>query len=209
MNSPETQPSLILRLKDLGDVQAWNDFAQIYEPLIYRLACKLGLQHADAMEAKQEVMLRLTHVVESWEPRPGGSFRGWLYRVARNVMLRYIEQRRNDPRGTGDTREQLRLAELASPELSVEFDLQWKKQVFAWASQKVRNDVEPQTWAAFWKTHVEGASVPEVAREMGVSRGRIYVARSRCIKRLREAVEHSIDPDLIPEVDLPDMEATP
>ena len=193
MHSPDTRPSLILRLKDLHDVQAWNDFAEIYEPLVYRLARKLGMQHADALEAKQEVMLHLVHVVENWQQRPGGSFRGWLYRVARNVMLRHLEQRRRDPKGTGDTQQHVLLAEIEAPELTAEFDVEFKRQVFAWTSRRVRAEVEPTTWQAFWRTYVDGVPVSEVAAQLGISKGNVYVARSRVMKRLRERVQKSLD----------------
>ena len=92
MQAPETRPSLILRLRNLDDVQAWNEFTEIYEPLVFRLARKLGMQHAAALEAKQEVLLHLAKAIESWQPQTGGTFRGWLYRVARNVMLRHAER---------------------------------------------------------------------------------------------------------------------
>ena len=60
--------------------------------MIQRIAVKLGLQRADAVDATQEVLMHLTKVVDRWEPRDSkGSFRGWLYRVARNVMIRWIQ----------------------------------------------------------------------------------------------------------------------
>ena len=182
MQSPDTRPSLILRLKDLDDVQAWNEFVRLYEPVVYRLACRLGMQHADALEARQEVMLHLARVVDGWQQRPNGSFRGWLHRVARNVMLRHLERRRHDPRGTGDTRQHLELAQAQAPEITAEFDLELRREAFRWASQQVRNEVEPTTWQAFWQTFVEGASVTEVARQLGISRGQ----RVRCTKPRNE-----------------------
>jgi len=37
MTAPETRPSLLLRLRDAGDRQAWAEFLKIYQPLILRL----------------------------------------------------------------------------------------------------------------------------------------------------------------------------
>ena len=39
---PETHASLILRLPDAADVLAWDEFAAIYGPLVYRLARRQG-----------------------------------------------------------------------------------------------------------------------------------------------------------------------
>ena len=47
MNLPDTRASLILRLPDASDVEAWNEFVEIYRPIVYRVARKKGLQHAE------------------------------------------------------------------------------------------------------------------------------------------------------------------
>jgi len=38
MNLPETRPSLLLRVRDPGDRAAWDEFSEIYRPVIMRLA---------------------------------------------------------------------------------------------------------------------------------------------------------------------------
>lgn len=193
MQSPETRPSLILRLHNRQDVQAWSEFAEIYEPLVYRMARQIGMQDADALEAKQEVMLHLAKVVESWRPTEQGSFRGWLYRVARNVMLRELEKR-SPIVATGDSREHQRLGQIASEcESSTVFDIEFQRQVFAWAAARVREAVGPTTWRAFWLTYVEQEPVRTVAEQLGVTVGTVYVSRSRVMKRLREAVQRIVD----------------
>ena len=42
--APATQYSLIAKLRDPADAQAWQEFLAIYEPLVYRLARAKGLQ---------------------------------------------------------------------------------------------------------------------------------------------------------------------
>lgn len=194
MHSPDTRPSLILRLKNLRDVQAWTEFTAVYEPLVYRLATKLGMQHADADEAKQEVMLHLAKVVATWQPTEQGSFRGWLYRVARNVMLRYLEKNDRHVAGSGDSRHQDALAQIKDRS-EAEFDLEFQRQVFAWATRRIRAEVQPATWSAFWDTFVEQQPVEGVAEQLGMSVGNVYVARCRVMKRLREAVKRQMDRD--------------
>ena len=195
MESPDTRPSLILRLPNLQDVHAWTEFAEIYEPLVYRLARRLGMEEADALEAKQEVMLHLTQVVETWRPTPEGSFRGWLYRVARNVMLRHLHQRDKHVRGTGDTQLHAALQELPSAPTEADFDLEFQREAFAWAALRVREEVELVTWDAFYETYVGQRAVQDVATELGISPGNVYVARSRVMKRLRETVQRQVARD--------------
>ena len=47
-------------------------------------------------------------------------------------------------------------------------------------------EFEPRTWQAFWKIVVEEKAPADVAAELGMSKGAVYVAKSRVLKRLRE-----------------------
>ena len=50
---PLTRVSLLNRLKDGGDHQAWTAFVRLYGPVIYGFARKRGLQDADAADLMQ------------------------------------------------------------------------------------------------------------------------------------------------------------
>ena len=43
---PETNESLILRVKDPQDEAAWIELVAVYRPVVYRMARKRGMQHA-------------------------------------------------------------------------------------------------------------------------------------------------------------------
>ena len=51
---PETRNSLILRLPDNRDVEAWDQFVSIYEPLVYRLARARGFRDGDLRRSCRE-----------------------------------------------------------------------------------------------------------------------------------------------------------
>ena len=78
-----------------GDEQA---FVQLTAPLRRRLHVHcyrmLGSVH-DADDALQETMLRAWRGIGQFEPR--AELSSWLYRIATNVCLRMIEQRRRTP----------------------------------------------------------------------------------------------------------------
>ena len=189
---PKTRHSLLLRIRDGQDARAWSEFVAIYEPLVYRLARKKGFQHADALELTQEVLLAVSKSISRWDADPArGSFRGWLLRVTRNLMVNLFVNERRHPRGVGSTDFQRLLAEQANPacEESAEFDLEYRRRLFRWASERVRGEFRPATWQAFWRTSVEGQAVKLVAHELELSVGAVYVARSRVMARLRECVE--------------------
>jgi RNA polymerase sigma-70 factor (ECF subfamily) len=191
-DAPKTRHSLLLRIRNTQDARAWSEFVAIYEPLVYRLARKRGWQHADALELTQEVLLSVSRSIDRWNPDPAcGSFRGWLFRVTRNLMVNLLVKQRRHPQAVGDTDFQRLLAQVAEPaaEESAVFDGEYRRSLFRWAAHQVRTEFRPATWQAFWRTSVEGHAVRDVAQQLQLSVGAVYVARSRVMARLRACVE--------------------
>ena len=186
----DTRPSLILRLGNPADDGAWTEFLQIYEPTLFRLASRWGLQEADAREVVQETLLAVANSIPQFKSSGRGAFRGWLATITRNKLADHLAKRSKQERGSGDSKIQAWLNQQAS-ESSTEsiWDWQAKRMIFAWAADRVRGQVNASTWQAFYRTSVCGEGVSEVAKELGTREGMIYVARSRVMARLRKAVE--------------------
>lgn len=191
MVEPETRPSLMLRLREPQDQQAWAEFVSIYEPLILRVLRQRGLQEADARDVTQQVVLAVTQAVERWQPDgQHASFRRWLFSIARRLALRFLE-RGQTKRAIGGT-DMLKLFDsLPEPEhrTTALFDDEYRNEIFRWAAEQVRSEFRESTWQAFWRTCVLNESIVDVADRLGISVGSVYVARSRIIARLRVAVE--------------------
>jgi RNA polymerase sigma-70 factor, ECF subfamily len=186
---PDTRASLIVRLADAQNAQAWAEFAQIYQPVVYRLARQRGFQHADAEELVQEVMLSVARAVERFVPgEDRGRFRDWLHRIARNLMVNFLTRRKHQVWGTGKSDMQQKLeAECGSEALTQWFDIEFRREQFRSAAKRVQRDVKQNTWEAFWLTTIENQPAAEVARQLGMSVGSVYIARSRVMARLRQA----------------------
>jgi RNA polymerase sigma factor (sigma-70 family) len=194
MTAPETRPSLLLRIQDPRDQQAWAEFFEIYHPLILRLVGQRGLQDADAREVTQEVLVSVSKSIGRWEADPQrGSFRGWLNRVARNLVVNFLIRQSRHPRGSGDSDFARWLDQVPSAESAESryFDLERRRQVFLWVVSEIQPEFRETAWQAFWQTSIEGREVAVVARELKLSTGALYVARSRVMKRLREKVEEA------------------
>jgi RNA polymerase sigma factor (sigma-70 family) len=189
---PSTRHSLVLRLRDPRDEAAWAEFVEIYEPLVYRLARHKGLQDADAQDLCQEVFRAVAKAIERWDPDPAkGRFRAWLFRIARNLLVNFLASQRRHVRGSGSTsvQELLEAQPAADAQAEAAFRAEFQRRAFLWAAEHVKNEFTTSTWQAFWKTGVENQPIALVAKELQLSAGAVYIARSRVLARLRERVE--------------------
>jgi RNA polymerase sigma factor (sigma-70 family) len=186
-----TRASLLARLRDPQDRAAWQQFVELYGSLVYGFARRRGLQDADAADLTQEVFLAVAQAQGHWQYDPTqGTFRGWLYGLTRNKVSRFLQRRRHQPAGSGDTNVHVRLAEQPSPEPDPEeaWEREFRMQLFRLAAAEVQDNFAPTTWQAFWGTAIEGKSAAAVGAELGMSVGAVYVARSRVLARLGERI---------------------
>jgi RNA polymerase sigma factor (sigma-70 family) len=189
MNSePATRASLLLRLRDLGDAQAWSQFVRLYLPLVYEYLRRRGLQDADAADVAQNVLTSIAGAMPGFVYDPGrGSFRGWLLTVTRSRAVEWWQKERRQAAlagsAAGDWADQRAIeAERAA------WEDDYRHALLACAAERVRPQIQENTWQAFWRTSLEEQPVEAVAAALGMSVGAVYVARSRVMARLREVV---------------------
>jgi RNA polymerase sigma factor (sigma-70 family) len=188
---PATRASLLVRLRDPHDTDAWRQFVGLYASVVYGYARKRGLQDADAADLMQEVFRSVAAAAGRLDYDPKrGTFRGWLYTVTRNKLYTFLSGRKRHARGSGDTDAQERLEEQTAPDdAAALWDREYERRAFAWAAEQVRGEFQPATWRAFWLTAVEGKSAKEAGAEVRLSPGAVYVAKSRVLARLRERIQ--------------------
>lgn len=189
--SPTTRLSLLVRLRDAHDRLAWEQFVGLYAPLVYGFARKKGLQDADAADIAQDVLTSVAQQMRQWEFDPQrGSFRGWLFTIARNRLRNWLASpaRRINGSGGDDHQATLQSQPDAVPD-EADWDADYARRVFHWAADQVRDQVSEQTWQAFELTAVESRPGPEVAAELGMTVGAVYLARSRVMVKLKTLVQ--------------------
>jgi RNA polymerase sigma-70 factor (ECF subfamily) len=69
-----------------------------------------------------------------------------------------------------------------------ERETEYEYELVVWAAEQVRGEFLETSWKAFWATLIEGRDVAEVAAELGVSPGSVYMSRSRLMARIRSKV---------------------
>lgn len=191
---PETSESLILRLRDSQDAVAWSQFMAIYEPVVYRLARRRGLQHVDAEDLCQRVFMSVAKAVENWEPHDEGPrFRSWLNRVARNSILNAITRGKPDRAAGGSSGENVLLEIPDGEGVTTAILNESRIEAFRWATKQVQPEFSAGTWTMFQETTINGRAIADVAAELGKSSGAVYIARCRVMQRIKDKVNEVSD----------------
>src|SRR5437764_4917317 len=79
-----TSISLLERLRQPGEAEAWARLVELYTPLLFYWARRLGLQEQDAADLVQEVFTTLVRKLPAFAYDRHKSFRNWLRTVLRN-----------------------------------------------------------------------------------------------------------------------------
>jgi RNA polymerase sigma factor (sigma-70 family) len=186
---PSTRASLLVRLRDARDAEAWRQFAGLYGPLIYRFGRRHHLQDADAADLTQDVLQSVSTAVGRLEYDPDrGSFRGWLFTLLHRRLADLLARQQRQGRASGDSDTRSLLQNLPAEEEEDHWNREYEQRLFAWAAGKARREFARSTWRAFWQTAVSGLGAREVGDALGLSVGAVYVARSRVQARLRQLI---------------------
>ena len=194
MQGPETRVSLIGRLGDPTAEEAWAEFVATYRPLVVRVARAKGLQHADAEDLAQEVLATVGRAIDSFDLDGNGSFRGWLFRITRNLSVNHLTRGpysgKRGPIGSGDSDvQQMLLQQPADEATATLFELEHRRIHFRYAAEQLRPRFNESTWMSFWLTAVEGQSIESVAEKLGKTSGAVRVARCRVLAKLKENLQ--------------------
>lgn len=182
-----TSASLLDRLKQPGQQEAWNRFADLYTPLIYYWARGQRLDEADAGDLVQEVFLLLFRKLPHFNYQADGSFRRWLHTLTINKFREM--KRRRQPAGGADLLDDVPGRE----EPSGLSDADYRSHLVRHMLRQLKGEFSPSTWQLFEDCMVAGRSPQETAALRGVGLGTVYAAKSKVIIRLRQELHGLLD----------------
>jgi RNA polymerase sigma factor (sigma-70 family) len=184
-----TRPSLLLRIRDPQDAEAWQIFVGVYGRLVYRHGRAKGLHHEDAEEVTQIVFAQVSQAIRSFDYRPElGRFRDWLGTLTRHEIQRFLKKRAHKTRGQGDQAAQGILDEVEAREEDTAWAEAFHAHVLAAALARCRPHYTDQTWRAFELVWLEKRPAAQVAQELNCRIDKVYVAKSRVLDRLEQEV---------------------
>lgn len=201
MNTPledslRTSASLLGRLRDLDDADSWSEFYKTYERVVRGLARKRGLTDAEAEEVAQEVFKRIAETIHTFEPSErSGSFRRWLYQLARwrsDDKIRERGRLHTEPiTGSSSSQGSHVAHRVADPDDPLQqLEVEARRQLLAAGLERIQRRVSPRDLQIFQMFVLDEAPANKVAEFFGVSTNSVYVVRHRVGQQLRTELDN-------------------
>jgi RNA polymerase sigma-70 factor (ECF subfamily) len=193
-DSYATSKTLVQRLRDPEDRESWDEFFDIYSPLIRKVAVQYGLSDTEVDEVLQETLIKLSQNIGQFEyDSRKGSFKKWLLNL---VKWRIVDQKRGrlpvgNASGSGsadrlpdaynsDDRTAT-IHQIPDPAAEVEqlWDKEWKNTLMEKALKRVKAKVKAKHYQIFDLYVMQQWSVSRIVSALGVNFGQVYLARHR------------------------------
>ncbi|HTU21062.1 MAG TPA: sigma-70 family RNA polymerase sigma factor [Gemmataceae bacterium] len=182
-----TSATLLHKLRQEGDADAWMRFTRLYSPILYYWARKMGLQHQDALDLVQEVFVVLVQKLPEFDYESHKRFRGWLWIVTKR---KWLERRRRASLPLDST---AAVQDLQAPPRTGELEeAEFRDYLLRSLLPSLRGNFQESTWQAFWGHVVEGRPAIEVAGELGLSAAAVYKAKLRILAHLHREFDDLI-----------------
>lgn len=182
-----TPASLLHRLRAPDETDAWNRFVELYTPLLFHWAQRLGQQDSDSADLVQDVFLILWRKLPEFEYDRDRSFHAWLKTLFLNCHC--SRQRQRVPLPIGMNRE-----EVATNAGDLEWeDSEYERYLIRQAFRLIERDFSLLHQKAFRAYVLDGRAPEQVAQELGLSQGTVYGIKSKILSRLRQELQQLLD----------------
>lgn len=195
-SSARTRPSLLRRVRAWDDTASWDEFHRQYRKLIYGLARRAGLNHADAEDVTQDVFTRVAATIHTFESNPErGTFRGWLMNLTRWRIADKFGERPKGEQLTGGSRDATTtggtgtLERMPAPNaLEADWELEWQRHLLDAACERLARRAKPRHYQVFELYVRRRTPVLQVSRELGIDPASVYLISSRLTRQLKAEV---------------------
>jgi RNA polymerase sigma factor (sigma-70 family) len=180
-----THASLLSRLRDGGDAQAWEQFAERYGRLIRDFARHAGVSEHETRDIAQEVMLGFARQAAEFQyDRSKGRFKTWLLTLARRRIADHWRSRQRRL-----TREAAHLVEDTPPtetDLDRLWEQEWQHFLMDQALERVRSRTSNRQFLIWDLAVRQGMAASEICRTLDTHAAAVYLARHRVSQLVKQ-----------------------
>ena len=179
-NKLNTRATLLIRLRNKHDDESWEEFTNYYSSYVFAVLKGMGVEFSELEDMSQSILLKLWKSLPDFEYKPEkGSFRSWLCTVIRRSVYNYF-------------RDKKKTSEIISEE-SVKADVEkiaekeWMIHIATLAWDSIADEFSESVKETYIRLS-NGELAEEIAKDLNISRGTVYVYKERVQKALRKEV---------------------
>ncbi|HEY4816905.1 MAG TPA: sigma-70 family RNA polymerase sigma factor [Candidatus Acidoferrum sp.] len=195
---PQSRPGLLAQARKRNP-EAFAQMVSPYMPTLYRRACRLTGNAADAQDVSQEAVLKAWSRLEQFAGKQDESiddFRAWISRIAANTSIDLLRQRRDGKIASLDQPKGESEETLGSGIASEQQDPEERcaRREMGRLLAKAIVQLPPDLRQACLLRDVLHYSTQEVASRLGISVVAVRLRLFRAHRRLREKLQDSLRP---------------
>jgi RNA polymerase sigma factor (sigma-70 family) len=182
----QTRETLLMRLRQKRDDLSWEEFNSAYERYIYLIIRGMKMNHHDAEDLVQTVMLAIWEKIPDFDYQPHYSkFRTWICRITRNKVVDYIRRSTSESR----KREGVNIDEVTLPEVEAIAEREWKAHVTDTAWNNIQSEFQENVLECF-KLLKQGKSAKDVAEALDIAESSVYVYSKRVREKFMKEIRN-------------------
>jgi len=178
-----TRYSLIDRIKESNDHQAWDDFVHHYRPFIYFMLNQMEINYSERDDLVQEILLKLHGNMVQYAKQQA-RFRSWLGTVIRNTAIKYLAKMKTRDKHSTEIRNSLKALEsYSSSDFEMTIQQEWEQYLVEQAMERLRSVFDENVMGCFEMT-LDNVPVEEIAERLQVKVKTVYMIRTRMKTRM-------------------------
>ena len=183
MKQPQTKATLISKVANQGDEQAWSEFISQYKGYLRVILSRTYLAEKDLEDCLQNILIRIWELMPEFDYKPEkGRFRSWIAQIAINKARSYVRQENKEL----NTKQSL--CDLNEIELNDSLDDEWKIFISKKAWENVKEELNDIMKNSF-QLHLDGFKNPEISEKLGISEAVFRVYKQRVSYKLKYEIK--------------------
>jgi RNA polymerase sigma factor (sigma-70 family) len=186
-----TRITLLEKVQNQYDNQAWEEFAASYQDYIYAVLRHMNIPYEDAGDLLQQVLLKLWKKLPEIDIHKLSRFRSYLAVMTKNCAHDYLRKKISERQKHEKLKESNELEyfdSITMPDINRIAEIEWNNYIAGRALENISQDFSDKAIDLF-KGILSGRDIKELAEELGMGLSTAYRLKSRVKERLLSEIE--------------------
>lgn len=180
-----TRETLLEKIKNKHDDKSWEEFVFYYRKYIYIICRRMKLNHHDAEEVVQQVLLYSWNKLPEFVYDEKKKFRGWLCQMSVNFVKNFYKRIKNHNNKISKVSETIIPddPDCTTPDIEKIAEEEWNLYITTMAMMNIKYSFSEKVMDIFEKL-IKGGTPTTISEETGIPPNTISVYKKRVTAKL-------------------------